>query len=228
MIRLARISSVATGLGVTAGILASRATAKWFEDQNVREVIILASSVVIVAVLAQLFRIVITYVILNFRFTRRLILGRQYIEGIWIDLMEENGNPVSLGLTRINIIDGELKINGDDYDTEGMHTGYYSWEFFKYDWPRINYVYSYHRSDDNEVIRLGYGEILFDDIGGTPFRYTGHYIDLKKGEQSRFEGWKLKDRNQMKKLNTPAGREAVVRDWYQELLEKKSSYNNDH
>ena len=217
-----RISSIASAFGVSSGVVVARSASKWLENQDIDEVLILAISIAIVAILTQVTRIFVRSLVENTKLGRRLILGRQYIEGVWIDLVQEGGEPKAVGLTRINIIEGELKISGDDYDIDGLHTGHYVCDFHYVDWPRIRYVYSYQYSDDDNIIKQGLGEFLFDDTGISPIRYSGHFFDIQGGKRFRFEGWKLKDRKKLKELRTPKGRIDLVKDWYAEKLNSHS------
>lgn len=153
------------------------------------------------------------------RFLRRILLGDQYLEGTWFDIMDVAGKPSEVGLSWLSYDDWEIKYSGEDYhlkylsdcaDEAMKHRFPYTAEKIVYlKDNKLFYKYTAERSGRDEPEIVGYGELQFPGGRGIPMRYTGHYYRQEGSGIFRkicFVGFRLdgkKDREYLQRLNNP-------------------------
>lgn len=113
---------------------------------------------------------------------RKIIFGKQFIEGTWIDLMFDGENPISFGISRIDFLGSKIVFGGEYFDLKGYNAGLFSAEMFSVEWPILQYKYSYHHSSNQQLSKEGNGRLQFIPRAGIPKRYKGHYFDLLEGK----------------------------------------------
>jgi hypothetical protein len=113
------------------------------------------------------------------RWFRRLVLGKNWMEGTWLDFVvdKETKKPLSCGIIRIGFEDGELSVNGENFDLQGNSVGVFEDETVFCRRGRVQFIYRYVgvHSHGTEV---GYAEYNFaESDDGPPIRYTGFFFD---------------------------------------------------
>ena len=150
-----------------------------------------------------------------FRITslRRLILGKYYIEGTW--LQAERGAEER----RMSVID----IQPDGY--RFIFSGYALneeleieantlIEFSRFEWPFMVYKYRNSLSDGSDGKREGVGEIQLEMNQASARRYNGFLQYVRSAERLKIEGAKLTSQSEVRSLRRLDGRQRVFEKYW--------------
>lgn len=116
------------------------------------------------------------------RFIRRMLLGRSFIEGLWIHRVRDaDGRPISIGLIRIDYVNGQLLVSGEAWDAARCITNFTSETSF-YDGYMLTFTYGQFGTMDDakghESGLIGIGKYRFTPRGdGPPEFCTGFFFD---------------------------------------------------
>lgn len=144
----------------------------------------------------------------RFNSVRRMVLGKYYYEGTW--LQSEKGE----GHARLSVIDIQPQGKGfifsgyslnEDLEIESNTLI----EFSKLDWPFMTYKYRNSLSDGGDGKREGVGEIQFEMNKASARRYNGYVQYVKNQARVKIEGAKLTSNSEVKQLRTLQGRQKV-------------------
>lgn len=138
---------------------------------------------------------------------RKKLIGQQYIEGTWFDIMKLDGQPMDIGISTFEYVDYEIRYKGQDYNLAKGSWAPYHTKMVKLEWPRLTYIYTAQRQDAKTVEMTGYGVLDFH-VGtkGPPTTHSGQYLALQSSERISFESFRLnekKDSNVLAKLVEP-------------------------
>jgi hypothetical protein len=157
------------------------------------------------------------------RILRRLFLGKQLIEGTWLDLLKRGTDPVGYGFSRLEYDGSSVRLGGEDFLLDGTAQGHYQADLVELEWPKIRYKYTYQSSADAGVSSQGYGEAQFIERDGPPTHYVGFFFDLVEGKRISFEGWRVTDRALLSELDDVAARRSAIVAYFAKYLERSSS-----
>ena len=139
---------------------------------------------------------------------RRLILGKYYFEGTW--LQSEKGE----GHQRLSVID--IQPDGKGFIFSGYSLNQdleiesnTLIEFSKMEWPFMTYKHRNSLSDGADGKRDGVGELQFEMNRAASRRYNGFVQFVRSPERLRVEGAKLTNGREVKDLRTLQGRQKV-------------------
>ncbi|MEO1643009.1 MAG: hypothetical protein AAFR74_06695 [Pseudomonadota bacterium] len=144
----------------------------------------------------------------RFNSVRRLVLGKYYFEGTW--LQSEKGESHA----RLSVIDIQPQGKGfifsgyslnEDLEIESNTLI----EFSKLDWPFMTYKYRNSLSDGGDGKREGVGEIQFEMNKASARRYNGYVQYVRNEARVKIEGAKLTSNGEVKQLRTLQGRQKV-------------------
>ena len=144
----------------------------------------------------------------RFNAVRRMILGKYYFEGTW--LQSEKGE----GHARLSVIDIQPQGKGfifsgyslnEDLEIESNTLI----EFSKLEWPFMTYKYRNSLSDGADGKREGVGELQFEMNKASARRYNGYVQYVKNQARLKIEGAKLTSNGEVKQLRTLQGRQKV-------------------
>lgn len=147
---------------------------------------------------------------------RRMVLGKQYVEGTW--LAAERGGAKGARLAVMNIRPARygFTVTGHtltpDFEVESNSRV----EHYALDWPVLSYKMRNALSDGTDGQGEGIGEIQFDENVAVSLRFTGFSELLRSGRRVRIEGAKLtrwRDVRGLRKLDTR--RDVLGRYWQQ-------------
>jgi hypothetical protein len=144
---------------------------------------------------------------------RRLILGKYYIEGTW--LQAERGAAER----RMSVID----IQPDGY--RFIFSGYALneeleieantlIEFSRFEWPFMVYKYRNSLSDGSDGKREGVGEIQLEMNQASARRYNGFLQYVRSSERLKIEGAKLTSQAEVRSLRRLDGRQRVFEKYW--------------
>ncbi|MGH1422821.1 MAG: hypothetical protein ACRBEQ_13485 [Hyphomonas sp.] len=152
-----------------------------------------------------------------FRFNaiRKLILGKFYIEGTW--LQAERGAKAGHRLAVIDIqpsgrdfIFSGYALN-EDLEVESNTLI----ELSRFEWPFMTYKYRNSLSDGGDGQREGVGEIQFEMNRSAAQRYNGFAQYVKNPTRLKIEGAKLMRNSEVKRLRSLEGRQAVLSKYWE-------------
>jgi hypothetical protein len=152
-------------------------------------------------------------VLFRFDTIRKLILGRYYMEGTW--LQAEKGD----GVRRMAVID--IQPSGNRF----IFTGYAlnedleiesntRIEFSRFDWPFMVYKYRNSLSDGGDGLREGVGEIQFEMNRSAALRFNGFLQFVRNQQRLNIEGVKLTKGRDVKRLRSLEGRRAIMEKYW--------------
>lgn len=225
-------------LGVAIGVVLAERLSSWLEAWLSKPGAVVLFSIVVISVGIELIRFVAETLFDHSRLLRRLLLGDQYLEGAWFDIMRVNGRPSEVGISYFRYDDWEIKYTGEDYDLKCdgdcpdlamAHQFPFTAETIVYAKDnKLLYKYTAARSDRDDVEVAGYGELQFHpNISGIPTRYSGHYYRPEGEGNFRkvcFQGFRLddrKDRECLQRLENPG----TKRDTMRQLLKRFEAAN---
>lgn len=146
----------------------------------------------------------------TFSIVRRIALGTEYLEGVWLDMVE--GSNI-YGIINISYRDGQLCMDGISYDRDGNVTA--SWDNFQInvDGRTVRALYrspQYSNGVPSEI--LGFSTYIFSGPPGkVPEQYSGYFADSSsKGSRSALRGFRVKDKSILKRLRSPRERHQAV------------------
>jgi hypothetical protein len=186
------------------------------ESTPVQMGIMAAGAVTVLVVFWMAFTEVILPSLFRLNWVRKMILGRYYIEGTW--LQSEKGSDAS----HIAVID--IQPNGKAFTFSGYAldenlevNSNVLLELSRFDWPFLTYKYRNSLSDGADGQRDGVGEVQFEMNRDAARRYNGYSQYIKNDQRIRLEGTKLVQNADVKRLRTLEGREEIV-DKYWDLF----------
>ena len=144
----------------------------------------------------------------RFNSVRRLILGKYYFEGTWLQAEKGEGHQ------RLSVID--IQPDGKGFIFSGYSLNQdleiesnTLIEFSKMEWPFMTYKHRNSLSDGADGKRDGVGELQFEMNRAASRRYNGFVQFVRSPERLRVEGAKLTSGREVKDLRTLDGRQKV-------------------
>ena len=130
---------------------------------------------------------------------RRLLLGRKYVEGTWIDVVSYPDHDQQIGIVYIGSHKSGLTYHGENLDLEGRFVNSFRAESVKVDFPHILFHY---REDVGRGVPFlaGVGGITFDRRTGRPARYTGYCLDAVEKVSYTVIGRRVDDADEIARL----------------------------
>jgi len=209
-------ATIGLAIGVVISQEISHLITKWFTAREITAMF----AIVIITVSVIIMKFFIGSLFVQSRTLRRVLLGRQYIEGTWFDIMRKDNKAAEVGFSRISYTHEGIEYSGEDYNLEMDQCFPFRAEIVQMNWPTLHYVYTSNRSDSKEQTTKGYGEIDFQtERRGSPKKSVGKYFVLRGTEKIFFEGIKLnekKDKTLIDLLDDPAHRQEALK----QLLKK--------
>ena len=128
-------------------------------------------------------------------FITKMILGKKYIGGRWVEIVITENNEIS-HITKMDISydNDKLKLHGDCYQN-----GLFKYNFDSACASLDNYNLTYVFIAYEKIPRRDVGCLLFEQSGGKPSKYSGHFED--KGMEFRVAGILITDLSIIEKMN---------------------------
>ncbi len=150
----------------------------------------------------------------RFNSVRKLILGKYYFEGTW--LQSEKGEDHE----RLSVIDIQPSGKGFIFSGYSLNADLEIEsntliEFSKMQWPFMTYKYRNSLSDGADGKRDGLGELQFEMNRAASRRYNGYVQFVRSPDRLRVEGAKLTSNREVKDLRTLQGRQKVFSKYWE-------------
>ena len=144
----------------------------------------------------------------RFNIVRKLILGKYYVEGTWLQAEKDDDTQ------RMSVID--IQPQGKSF----IFSGYALSEdleiesntlieFSKFEWPFMTYKYRNSLSDGADGRREGVGEIHFEMNRDSARRYNGYLQYVRGANRLKIEGSKLTSQSEVRRLRSLDGRQKI-------------------
>ncbi len=152
-----------------------------------------------------------------FRFNgiRKMILGKFYIEGTWLQAERGAADGHRLAVIDIQPSGHDFIFSGyalnEDMEVESNTLI----ELSRFEWPFMTYKYRNSLSDGGDGQREGVGEIQFEMNRSSAQRYNGFAQYVKDPTRLKIEGAKLMKNSEVKRLRSLEGRQAVLSKYWE-------------
>ena len=119
--------------------------------------------------------------LMNSKMARSLILGRQFVEGAWVEFVNfpEGSKYGSKALTilKLSFQNGNAKINGENYAENGELIAVFESEFVSFAWPSLKYkLINKPVGVEYDSPVHGFGELQFEEVNNKkPKTYYGFF-----------------------------------------------------
>lgn len=208
------IKKIQTSMGVAVGVVFSQELTRlgkaWLVFPGSYAVI----SLIIISISVLLLNYLGSELFSHWRWLRKKLLGRQYIEGVWFDIMRCDGELLDVGISCMSYDDFNLTYRGQDYNLRTDLWAPFHARMLRLEWPRLTYIYSAQRQGEASAEMLGYGVLDFH-VGakGAPRTHSGQYFPFHAGKTICFESFRLnadKDAELLARLDEPETRKQAL------------------
>jgi hypothetical protein len=170
-----------------------------------------------ISLIITLILVVITFRILEnlldlsidkFLWLRKLIFGKQFIEGHWVDIVTTDNNSKILygGLIFIEFEKGKIVFSGTSFTPDGKQFGTFTTSSSDFSNYKLKVSYSGITTEFSTSKVVGYGEFQFDRGSKCPTTYSGFYFEFSDKMIINVQARKIVDREELAKLTLPEER----------------------
>lgn len=152
--------------------------------------------IVISVIFMQTMGAIATTLIDTWSWLRKLLLGRAYMEGYWVDITFDPDRKLVLfgALSKFGYKNGQMIAASETFNCNGEQLGTFETRSFEYTEDGLKYGYGgFPRSATNKDKQAGYGELQFGVHTRMPSEFSGFYIDTGFRKVLLFEGVKIDD-----------------------------------
>lgn len=203
--------NICAGIGVLAGKVANDALMNQGNVPNFVTIIgLLTAFFMSTTITYSLFRFIVS----RWQGLRRFILGSNFVEGVWLEVVENDEGYKGIALTRLVFDNFNLSFSGTDYGRSGIAVANYRGDILDTSYPTLTYKHStqplkdslYIGSDPNHISKKsrleGFGEMQFHPRpSGLPLAYTGFFIHQNIGIRYTVSGRKIQDNKILSNLD---------------------------
>jgi hypothetical protein len=151
----------------------------------------------------------ITKIVDNSKHLRKLLLGKDFLEGCWIQKISDESmqdRPVIYSLIYISYDDGSYKVTGESFDKEGNFTANFISQFSEYSNNILKYPFTITTLENKEKKVFGTSKLTFSSTNEYPNRYLG-IVYSNLGEKPVYIKAKKLQAKSTVDLKTKAGRD---------------------
>lgn len=126
---------------------------------------------------------------------RRVLSGREHIEGHWplVVVNSKTQELVFYGFLTVDYRDGQLHVSGDDWSPDGTHALWFQSVQARFQNQLLQYWYEQGENRTKPTMR-GYTEIYFFPLEGSIERHAGEFLDKEHNyrfyAQRKHYGWR--------------------------------------
>lgn len=150
---------------------------------------------------------------------RRIVLGRAYVEGSWIQAERGGPNGPRIAIVSLKPTRHGLQVSSTTLTRSGeMESGLQS-EFQQFTRPKLDFKFRETVPEESGLQKEGFGEIQFDLTDGQPRRYSGCLQLAGAVKRIKTEGIKLTSWKERRKLRSLDGRRDVLAKYWSAYFE---------
>jgi hypothetical protein len=219
MNRIKSVANAVTTLSVGTAIVVGQQGAAWLNTHqaNFPSWGSPAVAVVLFYVASQLLRMVLELLLERLTGLRRFLLGDQFVEGVWFDLIFEGSNLISVGHSMIKYIDGKMSLSGEDFPLDHSGKGYFRSKLVDFTWPTLEYTYIYENQVDDQQ---GYGVVQFVEQSGPPLSYTGKFVNRSNGKRFTFQSFRVSNKASLRVFEQEKMKDKFILNYLQAEIKK--------
>lgn len=157
---------------------------------------------------------------------RKSILGSHFIEGRWINTVQDpqkNGSVDSIGLMEIIFRDGKYLVSGESLALNGEHLGNFKHEASLYSDYALRFSFSGANRRDNDATVEGFGEYRFTPTLHAPRSFDGFVQDTFYQYRMSVYGIRITDRDKLASINDIATRRSLIADLVNNVAPKRGA-----
>ncbi len=230
MNKIKKINNLIFATSLIIGLIIKEVIIKSISAQKVIEndLITYTLSIIIVIIAFVIFQFILSELVNN-KSIRKTILGGDYLEGKWIEILfdSETNKEVSYGIKNISGNKDFLIYDGDNYTIEDLnHVGSYCSTSISFDYPYLNYTYKFDKNDSFNT-KEGIGRLKFIKRGNSePLIHTGFFIDLEDKKKYNCYSWKIQENN-LREIDNPESFKKTFREILSKMKNEieKAGYN---
>lgn len=208
--------------GVAVGLALTTAAESWLDNKNASAGVMFGAGLLLTVVSVLAVTRVVEMLVQHNPSLRRFLMGRQWVEGAWIDVVRYQDRASVIGICRFDADGDGLRFSGENFSLNGdsvVSSGTFQTDGVSVVWPMVRFTYQ-AREDRPPVagsgesappaFLAGFGEITFQECDGTPpLLYRGRCVDVEQGFHL-IEGYRV-PHDEAKLLDTPEGRLQAAR-----------------
>lgn len=175
---------------------------------------VLGGAVIVMAVFWLAMNEAIFPSLFRFNTVRRIILGKYYIEGTWVQAERAASGSQRLAIIDIQPAGQSFIFSGYAVNRDLEVEANILIEFSKIEWPFMTYKYRNSLSDGSDGLREGVGEIHFEMNRTAANRFNGFTQPVMGSRRVKIEGVKLTRNSEVKRLRTLEGRKSVLQRYW--------------
>lgn len=147
--------------------------------------------------------------------SRRLLLGRFHIEDLWLEHVRKNGTPYGIGVVQFTPDGYTFKLQGENYDSDGVSINAFRAELSSLAWPIANFQHFNSDTRSKKDPFEGLGVVTFEEARPHPIKYTAHYSHNTSADSFSSIARRLTDTKERALLcHQKTLREFVIREWH--------------
>lgn len=184
---------------------------------NIFAIIVL---IIIVILLSTLLREFLIILIERSLWLRKVISGKHFIEGVWIDKtfdIYDNQRIISSSIFSLFYEDGELRYRGEIFDSEGNSVGSFWSSSTHYSESehsiRSSFTGKILYPQHDEVNLFGFAEYTFTPTDTNAISFHGYALDNLEGKKRVIQSVKLLDHKRVKNINNPQIRKEIIQEF---------------
>ena len=144
---------------------------------------------------------------------RKLVLGKYYIEGTWLQA-ERSHDEKRMSVIDIQPDGNRFIFSGYSLNEDLEIESNIMIEFSRFEWPFMVYKYRNSLSDGGDGRRDGVGEIQLEMNRSSARRYNGFLQYVKSDERLKIEGAKLTRTEEVNQLRRLDGRQSIFEKYW--------------
>lgn len=164
------------------------------------------------------FELLFDFVLENSTTVRRLLAGKDFIEGYWLDVARDSksGELLNVAMIFIEYKEGRIQAHGHAFLLNGHPDGSFDTKFAEYEGRELMYGYEIRasqRSAHGKRPIIGAGVYTFESGHGPAKTFTGEFFDSHSASLFVVTGEKIVDQAREKACRDSQARVNVVREF---------------
>jgi hypothetical protein len=158
------------------GIISGYFLKKYLNANAEEKIWVIVVVAILLFIIISFFNWAITKIVGNSKPIRKLLLGKDFLEGCWIQKITDdpmNDRPVIYSIVYISYNDGYYKVTGESFDKDGNFTATFHSQFSEYSNHILKYPFTITTLENQEKKVFGTSKLTFSSTNEHPNRYLG-------------------------------------------------------